>query len=119
MTHNCNWHYLYSGLQVTSEIEIPEWAIYQSAESFIEPDVRICLDDTITPTGLEDHHPVITLDEVRFTIEETGTYRGQCAELCGKDHGFMPIVIEAVSQDDYRTWSADTKQAQIDFVLTG
>lgn len=74
MTHNCNWHYLYSGLQVTSEIEIPEWAIYQSAESFIEPDVHIYLDDTITPTGLDDHHPVITLDEVRFTIEETGTY---------------------------------------------
>ncbi len=47
-------------------------------------------------------------------IEEPGTYRGQCAELCGKDHAFMPIVLHAVSQEDYRTWIADTKQAQID-----
>lgn len=41
------------------------------------------------------------------TIEEPGTYRGQCAELCGKDHGFMPIVVEAVSEADYRSWVAD------------
>jgi len=47
-------------------------------------------------------------------IEETGTYRGKCAELCGKDHGFMPIVVEAVSPEDYRTWIAETKQAQAD-----
>lgn len=47
-------------------------------------------------------------------IEEPGTYRGQCAELCGKDHGFMPIVLKAVSMEEYRTWIADTKQAQID-----
>ncbi len=47
-------------------------------------------------------------------IEELGTYRGQCAELCGKDHGYMPIVLKAVSKEDYRTWIAETKQAQID-----
>jgi cytochrome c oxidase subunit 2 len=47
-------------------------------------------------------------------IEEPGIYRGQCAELCGKDHGFMPIVVEAVSPEEYRTWIAETKQAQID-----
>ena len=39
-------------------------------------------------------------------IEETGTYRGQCAELCGKDHGFMPIVVEAVTQSEYEQWLA-------------
>lgn len=47
-------------------------------------------------------------------IEEPGTYRGQCAELCGKDHAFMPIVLHAVSQEDYRTWIEETKQAQAD-----
>ena len=47
-------------------------------------------------------------------IEEPGTYRGQCAELCGKDHGFMPIVLKVVSKEEYRTWIAETKQAQID-----
>ena len=39
-------------------------------------------------------------------IEEPGIYRGQCAELCGKDHGFMPIVVNAVSEAEYREWVA-------------
>lgn len=43
-------------------------------------------------------------------IEEAGIYRGQCAELCGKDHGFMPIVIKAVSKAEYATWLTETKQ---------
>ncbi len=42
-------------------------------------------------------------------IEELGTYRGQCAELCGKDHGFMPIVVEAVTQSEYEQWLAGKK----------
>lgn len=37
-------------------------------------------------------------------INEPGTYRGQCAELCGKDHGFMPIVVQAVSPEDFDKW---------------
>lgn len=37
-------------------------------------------------------------------IDEIGTYRGQCTELCGKDHGFMPIVIDVVSKADYAKW---------------
>ncbi len=41
------------------------------------------------------------------TIKEPGTYRGQCAELCGKDHGFMPIVVEAVTEPEYRAWVAE------------
>ncbi|MDH3760133.1 MAG: cytochrome c oxidase subunit II [Gammaproteobacteria bacterium] len=44
-------------------------------------------------------------------IEEPGTYRGQCAELCGKDHGFMPIVVEAVSEADYLAW-LDSKKSE-------
>ena len=39
-----------------------------------------------------------------FTADKVGTYRGQCAELCGKEHGFMPIVVEVKSKDDYATW---------------
>jgi len=42
-------------------------------------------------------------------IEEPGIYRGQCAELCGKDHGFMPIVVHAVSQDEYAQWIVEKK----------
>ncbi len=42
-------------------------------------------------------------------IEEPGVYRGQCAELCGKDHGFMPIVVNAVSKEDYAAWVSEMK----------
>ena len=42
-------------------------------------------------------------------IEEPGIYRGQCAELCGRDHGFMPIVVEAVTQSEYQQWLSDKK----------
>ena len=44
-----------------------------------------------------------------FRAEQTGTYRGQCAELCGKEHGFMPIVVEVVSEDKYKEWVAQQK----------
>lgn len=37
-------------------------------------------------------------------VEEPGIYRGQCAELCGKDHGFMPIVVQALPQQEYDSW---------------
>lgn len=39
-------------------------------------------------------------------IDTPGTYRGQCAELCGKDHGFMPIVVKAVPRAEFRKWLA-------------
>ncbi len=44
-------------------------------------------------------------------IEEPGIYRGQCAELCGRDHGFMPIVVRAVEQEEYQQWVAQMKAA--------
>lgn len=51
-----------------------------------------------------------TVNEAWTLIEEEGTYRGQCAELCGKDHGFMPIVVEAVSKEAYAAWISEQKQ---------
>lgn len=44
-------------------------------------------------------------------IDEPGIYRGQCAELCGKDHGFMPIVVKAVSKADFEQWLAGQESA--------
>ncbi|GAB2591305.1 cytochrome c oxidase subunit II [Dyella jejuensis] len=43
-------------------------------------------------------------------IEQPGVYRGQCAELCGQDHGFMPIVVKAVSKADFAKWLADQQK---------
>jgi cytochrome c oxidase subunit II len=45
-----------------------------------------------------------------FRAEQTGTFRGQCAELCGKDHAFMPIVVQVVSAEDYAKWVSEKKQ---------
>lgn len=47
-----------------------------------------------------------------FRAEKIGTYRGQCSELCGKEHAFMPIVVRVVSQADYSTW-VQTKQKEM------
>ena len=44
-----------------------------------------------------------------FKIDTPGIYRGQCAELCGKDHGFMPIVVEAVEPEKYAAWVKERK----------
>jgi len=44
-----------------------------------------------------------------FKASDLGEYRGQCAELCGKEHGFMPIVVKAVPEEDYRRWIGEQK----------
>jgi len=44
------------------------------------------------------------LRDTWFRSEQTGEFRGQCAELCGKDHAYMPIVVKVVSKDEYATW---------------
>lgn len=44
------------------------------------------------------------INEGWFQVNEPGTYRGQCAELCGKDHGFMPVVVEVLPKEDYAAW---------------
>jgi len=47
-----------------------------------------------------------------FKAEKIGTYRGQCVELCGKEHAFMPIVVKVVSDADYTAW-VDTKKKEM------
>ncbi|EKO3535360.1 cytochrome c oxidase subunit II [Vibrio fluvialis] len=49
------------------------------------------------------------INEAWTRIEEPGVYRGQCAELCGRAHGFMPIVVQAMAEDDYDQWLNDKK----------
>jgi cytochrome c oxidase subunit 2 len=44
-----------------------------------------------------------------FTADKEGTYRGQCSQICGKEHAYMPIVVEAVSQDKYNAWVQKAK----------
>jgi cytochrome c oxidase subunit 2 len=50
------------------------------------------------------------LRDTWFRADKEGIYRGQCSELCGKDHGFMPVVVEVVSAEKYAAWVAEQKQ---------
>jgi cytochrome c oxidase subunit 2 len=54
------------------------------------------------------------INEIWFNVPEDkpGIYRGFCTELCGKDHAYMPIVVEVKSQADFKTWLASTAAAQ-------
>ncbi|GAA3926254.1 cytochrome c oxidase subunit II [Luteimonas lutimaris] len=51
------------------------------------------------------------VNEAWADIQKPGIYRGQCAELCGKDHGFMPIVVKAVPKAEFQQWLAAQKAA--------
>ncbi len=48
-----------------------------------------------------------------FRAEKEGIYRGQCVELCGKDHGFMPIVVNVLSGEKYTAWVAEHQKAAV------
>jgi cytochrome c oxidase subunit 2 len=50
------------------------------------------------------------INETWFKAEREGVYYGQCSELCGKDHAFMPIAVRVVSEADYNTWLQQAKQ---------
>ena len=58
------------------------------------------------------------LRETWVNIEQPGIYRGQCAELCGKDHGFMPVVVHAVTEPEYLAW-VDKKKAEMTAAAAG
>ncbi len=51
------------------------------------------------------------INEIWTKIDKPGVYRGQCAELCGRDHGFMPIVVRALEQNEYDQWLDKKKSA--------
>ena len=52
------------------------------------------------------------INEAWTKIEKPGVYRGQCAELCGRDHGFMPIVVRAVTPEEYTQWVSSMQHKQ-------
>jgi cytochrome c oxidase subunit 2 len=54
------------------------------------------------------------VNEAWFKVDadKPGIYRGQCAELCGRDHAFMPIVVDARSKEDYEAWLSETAAKQ-------
>ena len=58
------------------------------------------------------------LREFWAKVEKTGTYRGQCSELCGKEHGYMPVVVNVVTQEEFAQWLASKKAASTPVAAT-
>jgi len=61
------------------------------------------------------------INEVWTKINEPGIYRGQCTELCGREHGFMPVVVKAVSEEEFDAWVAENapKEEQAEETQSG
>lgn len=130
------WKYEYlneDGENVTffSNLQTPQSEIYNSAEKnenyLLEVDEPLVIPVNTKVRFLVTANDVIHAwwvpelavkkDAVPGFINETwtlateeGIYRGQCAELCGKDHGFMPIVVKVVSQEEYAEWQGDKQE---------
>ena len=51
------------------------------------------------------------INEAWTRVDEPGIFRGQCAELCGKDHAFMPVVVEVIPEEEFDAWIADQRLA--------
>ena len=132
--HQWKWHYKYLGQDVEffSNLATPREQIHNQAAKdehyLLEVDQPLVL-----PVGAKVRFLVTAVDvihswwvpalavkkdaipgfvnEAWTRIDRPGIYRGQCAELCGKDHGFMPIVVDARSPEDYAAWLAE-RQAE-------
>ncbi|WP_154067123.1 MULTISPECIES: cytochrome c oxidase subunit II [Pseudomonas] len=127
------WHYKYLGQDVEffSNLTTPQDQINNKAEKgehyLLEVD-----EPMVVPVGTKVRFLITSADVIHSwwvpalavkkdaipgfvneswtRVEEPGIYRGQCAELCGKDHGFMPIVVEVKSKEDFALWLAERKQ---------
>jgi cytochrome c oxidase subunit 2 len=129
------YEYLGEGVEVTSRMNREHDRIRQSGErpdAAANPHYLLDVDNVLVlPTNTKIRF-VITADDVIHSwwvpdfgwkqdaipgiineawtdIREPGVYRGQCAELCGKDHAFMPIVVRAVPRAEFDTWLAAQK----------
>ncbi|MBI2309064.1 MAG: cytochrome c oxidase subunit II [Rhodocyclales bacterium] len=129
------WQYEYpeSGVKFVSNLSTPREQVVNQAEKsehyLLETDnevvlpvgkkVRVLLTATdvihtwwVPQFGVKRDAVPGFLRETWLKIDEPGVYRGQCAELCGKDHGFMPVVVRAVPEPEYAAW-VDRKKTEL------
>ena len=132
--HQWKWEYDYldNGVHFISTLTTPQDQIHNKAEKtenyLLEVDnpmvvpigkkVRLVITATdvihawwVPEFGVKQDAIPGFIKEAWIRVEKPGIYRGQCAELCGKDHGFMPIVVEAVEEYKYNAWIASQKDA--------
>jgi len=60
--------------------------------------------------GVQEYAIIGRLNESWMKIEHDGVYYGQCNQICGINHAFMPIKVQAVSKDDFQHWLVDAKK---------
>ncbi len=130
--HQWKWQYEYlgEGVSFMSELTTPTSQIYNTEDKGehylqevnnplvipVDTKVRflVTAKDVIhswwmTDFGVKKDAIPGFINETWTKVEKTGTYRGECTELCGKDHAFMPIVVKVVEKDEYAKWLADKK----------
>ncbi len=131
------WHYEYMGEDVAfySKMDTPRRAI--SNERAKDEDYLLSVDNRlVVPVGkkIRFHHtsddvihswwvPALSVKKDAIPgyvntnwarIEEPGVYRGKCTELCGRGHGFMPVVVEALPPDEFEQWLQQRRNADAD-----
>jgi cytochrome c oxidase subunit 2 len=127
------WEYEYpdEGIKFTSNLATPQEQINNEAEKgehyLLEVDnpmvvpvgqkIRIVLTSRdvihawwVPAFGVKPDTIPGFIRDAWFTVDKPGTYRGQCAELCGKGHAYMPIVVEAMEVADYQNWVTSQKE---------
>jgi cytochrome c oxidase subunit II len=124
------YEYLGEGVSFMSELSTPESEIYNTEDKGefylqevnnplvipVDTKVRflVTAKDVIhswwmTDFGVKKDAIPGFINETWAKVEKTGIYRGECTELCGQGHAFMPIVVHVVEKDEYAQWMADKK----------
>jgi cytochrome c oxidase subunit II len=119
------WYWVHEypdyGMEVTSNMMPEKEAVAKKLPRLLEVDNRVVIPVNTPIRLLTTANDVIhawaipafwikldavpgRINETSFTVEKTGVYYGQCSELCGIKHGYMPIAVEVVSKEDFATW---------------
>lgn len=114
----------YSNLDTTLAVNDPNYLLAVDNELVLPADTKVRF--LVTADGKDVIHswwvPDLAvkkdaipgfINETWTNVPEVGTYRGQCTELCGQGHGFMPIVVKVVSKADFKTWVAKKNDEKI------
>jgi cytochrome c oxidase subunit 2 len=83
----------------------------------VDTNVRVLITSTdvmhdwfVPSFGVQEYAIIGRVNETWFNVEHPGTYRGQCDQLCGINHAFMPIEVKAVSKDEFQRWLVGAKK---------
>jgi cytochrome c oxidase subunit 2 len=83
----------------------------------VDTNVRVLVTSTdvmhdwfVPSFGVQEYAIIGRINESWFRVERPGTYRGQCDQICGINHAFMPVEVKAVSKDEFKRWVADAQK---------